>query len=406
MSHPAESISPERMRRPDARRFAILAAVCCLCGFAGWTFWVFLLGHELGQDFMVFHTAARAYFTGNLSLVYDGQRMTDDINAHFTAWLPRPLLFHPYLYPPHFLLLLLPFGVLPFGPSYLLFLLLTFAALVAATRCFVNRTDQRRLVVMSLLIFPQLPFALVTGQNSFLTASLLIGGFGLLDRNALVAGALLGLASYKPQFWLMVPFALIAARQWQAFISAAVTSALLVLTSVAVFGWDLWREWIVLMIAPSDAYQTWLVAGRLNGQSVYACAAWFGASPLVANIAQAVAALAGAACVYWSFRRCLPKDLNVAILLAATLLAAPHVSSQDGIMLAVAAIFLLCRALDDGFRASDVLLLASVWIAELCDPPIIFKLGAATPVVIGLFIAAVMTRARAMTGPLPAGQPH
>jgi hypothetical protein len=377
-----------------AKPLALLVILCCLLGIAAWVFWLSILGHELGQDFMVFHTAARAYFVGDFSLIYDGQRMTDYINTNFPAWLTRPLPFHPYLYPPHFLLLLLPFGLLPFGLSYALFLLLTFAALVAATRSHIKRPDQQRLLLMALLIFPQMPFALLAGQNSFLTAALLIGGFGLLERNALLAGVLFGIASYKPQFWLMIPFALIAARQWQAMVSAAATAIVLALASLAVFGTGLWQEWIQLMIAPSAGYQEWLIAGRLNGQSVYACARWIGASMTVANTAQAIATTLGAACVYWSFRRPGAADLKTAVVLAATLLAAPHVSSQDGIMLAVASIFLLYRALDDGFRPGEIALIAFVWFIEACDPPIIFKIGVATPLVLGFFIAAVIARAK------------
>lgn len=384
-----------------AGRLALLVILCCLLGIAAWVFWLSILGRELGQDFMVFHTAARASLTGDLALVYDGQRMTDYINTNFPAWLTRPLPFHPYLYPPHFLLLLLPFGLVPFGLSYGAFLVLTFAALIAATRCYLRRADQQRLLLMALLIFPQMPFALLAGQNSFLTAALLIAGFGFLERNALLAGVLFGIVSYKPQYCLMLPFALVAARQWQAIASAAATAILLALASLAVFGTELWREWLQLMTAPSDAYQEWLVAGRLNGQSVYACAMWVGASMTIANIAQAIGTTIAAASVFWAFKQRYPSDLKAAVLLAATLLAAPHVSSQDGIMLAVASLFLLCRALDDGFRPGEMLLIACVWFVEACDPPIIFKIGVATPVVLVLFIVAVVARAEAMTRPAP-----
>lgn len=398
MAHPAETtVSSPHAQGRLPRHFPMLVFICGLLGVAAWIFWFEILGHMLGQDFMVFHTAARAYFSGDLSLIFDGQRMTDYLNTHFADWLARPLPFHPYLYPPHFLLLLLPFGLLPFGISYALFLLLTFALLVAAIGCFVRDVDHRRLVFIALLIFPQMPFAIFAGQNSFLTAALIIGGFGLLERHALLAGVLLGIVSYKPQFCLMIPFALIAARQWQTMASAAVTAILMTLASAAVFGWGLWREWFQLMIAPSDAYQTWLVAGRLNGQSVYACIAKLGASATVANAAQAVGAIIGAACVYWSFRHRGPSDLKLAVLLAATLLAAPHVSSQDGIMLAVAAMLLLCRALDDGFRPGDILLVTGVWFVEFCDPPIIFQIGVVTPLLLGVFMAAIIARANAMT---------
>src|SRR5438874_1214094 len=79
-------------------------------------------------------------------------------------------------------------------------------------------------------------FTIGSGQNGFLTAALLVGGFGLLRRQPGFAGALLGVLTYKPQFWLLVPIALTAARQWRAFASAVIAAAVMALLSLAVLG--------------------------------------------------------------------------------------------------------------------------------------------------------------------------
>jgi hypothetical protein len=247
------------------------------------------------------------------------------------------------------------------------------------------------------LLFPQTPFAFFTGQNCFLTSSLLVGGFSFVETRPLLGGALLGLATYKPQLFLMVPIALIASRQWKALASGAATAAILIIASVAVFGVDIWKDWAQVMVAPSVTYQKWLIAGRLNGQSVYSCAVLAGASPGVANFAQAVAAMFGGACVWWSFSREIPTDLRIAVLLAASLLASPHVSSQDGILLGVGAVILFSRVIEDGGRFGEITIIILSWVIELFDPPIIFKLGIVTPLVIALFLAALIMRARATT---------
>src|SRR5437763_1652895 len=85
-----------------------------------------------GQDWMVYYTAARAYLDGNLPLTYDGMRFTAQMNAYFADRLAHPLSFHPWIYPPTFLLLLIPFGLLSWAASYLLFQAVTFAGLLAA----------------------------------------------------------------------------------------------------------------------------------------------------------------------------------------------------------------------------------------------------------------------------------
>jgi hypothetical protein len=49
------------------------------------------------------------------------------------------------------------------------------------------------------------------GQNGFLTAALLIGGWRALRWSPLLGGALLGLVTLKPQFYVLAPVALVAA---------------------------------------------------------------------------------------------------------------------------------------------------------------------------------------------------
>ena len=60
----------------------------------------------------------------------DGDRFTAYLNEAFASRLPQTLSFHPWLYPPPFLLLLVPFGFLSFEAACALFLLTTFLLLV------------------------------------------------------------------------------------------------------------------------------------------------------------------------------------------------------------------------------------------------------------------------------------
>jgi hypothetical protein len=382
------------MERAARLNLRVVGLVCGLSGLLGWAFYVATFSREPSQDWMVYYTAARAYFDGNLPLIFDGNRFTAALNERFADWLSWPLPLHPWLYPPHFLLLLLPFGMLPFAAAEAVFLLVTFACLIAASWCFANSAERRWLHGLSLLLCPATAITVCLGQNAFLTSALLLGGLGLLPRRPLLAGALFGMLTYKPQLWLMVPIVLIAARQWRALAAAAATALLLTLASLALFGAEAWRAWLALMLGPSELYQDWLVQGRLNGQSVYACAALLGASPALANAIQAAAAIFAGLAVYWSYRRAMPEELRVAIVLAATVLAAPHVIGYDAIMLASAATLLLSRAIDSGFRFGDSILIILVWLSPLANPPSVFRLGLMTPLVIALFIASVIARAR------------
>jgi alpha-1,2-mannosyltransferase len=375
------------------RALPIIVAICGTLGLLGWAFYGLALSHEPFQDWMVFHTTARAYYEGHLASIYDGTWLTAQLNERFADWLSWPLPLHPWLYPPHFLLLLLPFGALPFGVGMASFLVLTFLGLVAATWCYADDRRGRVLLVTSLLLCPATAITVMLGQNAFLTSALLIGGFGLSRERPLTAGFLLGIVTYKPQLWLMVPVALIAARQWRVLAAAAASALGLAAASAGMFGIEAWRSWLDLMIVPNDLFQRWVVAGRLNGQSVYACAIWLGTSPAVANLAQVSAAILAIAAVYWSFRHRLAHDLQLAILLAATVLAAPHVIGYDAVMLAAAATFVLRRALQGSFGPGETLLAAAMWLSPLINPPSFILLGVITPLLITLFIAFIGARA-------------
>jgi len=73
-----------------------------------------------------------------------------------------------------------------------------------------------------------------------LTASLFGAALLFLERRPVLAGVFFGCVTYKPQFGILVPLALVAFRQWRALVSAGVTAAFLASASIAVFGTDVW----------------------------------------------------------------------------------------------------------------------------------------------------------------------
>src|SRR5713101_6513502 len=322
---------------PNRQQLALVTLVCAAAGLYGWAVFLSTFSHDgsigprynaPGTDWMVFYAAARAFFDGNLPLIFDGHRFTAHQNQMFAAWLSGQLPFHPWLYPPHFLLLALPFGLIPFSASYALFMCITGAVLVAT-------------------------------------------------------------------LWLMVPVALIAARQWRVLASAAAVASVLALASLAVFGVEMWRQWLEMALSPpADFYSNWLESGRSWGLSVYTCAWVLGASHGVATLVQAAATLGAAAGVYVAFRGALAPDRQLAVLLAAAILAGPHVSSYDTLLLAIAASLLFCRALEEGAPLYEITLMLSVWLLPLFNPPRATPLGLMTPLLVALFIAIAMAGAR------------
>jgi alpha-1,2-mannosyltransferase len=396
--------------RLTRQHLILVAIVCSGVGLYGWGIFVATFSHDgalgphynaPGTDWMVFYAAVRTYFDGNLPLIFDGNAFTAHLNARFADWLTGPLPYHPWLYPPHFLLLLLPLGLLSFGVSYFTFIAITLAALCIVIWAFAGSGNAARLQLGSLLLCPAAAITATVGQNAFLTAALLLAGFRVLERSRVLGGSLLGVLTIKPQFWLMTPVALIAGGEWRALLSAGITALALLVATAAVFGLDTWQKWfLTAVIPPRDVYQSWLEWGRMAGQSVYTCARVLGASDGLANAAQAIAALLAGSCVFWVFRCPFPSDVRLIVLLSATLVAAPHVSPYDTVLVAIAATLLFCRAIEHALPFPYVILALAMWVLPPFSEPRSSRVMLLTPILIGVFAVVVIVGARMAARPV------
>ncbi|MGI4800823.1 MAG: glycosyltransferase family 87 protein [Janthinobacterium lividum] len=356
--------------------------------------YAFALRGQIGEDSMVFYTAARAWITGDGPQIYNGYWLTDQINARFVGWLATPIKLHPWIYPPSFLLIVLPLAVLPFAAALLLAQGVGLA-LIAVASC--AQVAARRWMLASLLLSPATAVNVLLGQNAFLTGALLIGGAGSLRRFPVVSGVLLGLLTYKPQFCLMVPVVLLAGQHWATAITALLTAVALVLTSAALFGLKLWATWIDLVTGQGSLSYDWSHEARLNGMSVYACASWLGIPPDAVSLMQLLAVLIAATAVYAAYRRVIPDELRLAVLLAATFVAAPHSANYDAVLLLVAATLLIGkRSSDSSQNRTELVLACALWLCPLFNPPSVFTVGAFTPLLVFGFIATLLRRSRSI----------
>lgn len=343
--------------------------------------------NALGTDWMVFYSGARHFFDGTLDQLFDGERFTAGFNAAFSGWLSAPTPFRPWVYPPTYLLAMLPFGALSFVASYIVFQALTAALLAMALWCGADRPKARGLVVAAALLGPAAAINAGMGQNAFLISALLVGGFRLLPTNPRLAGVILGLVTIKPQFCLLVPVALAAGREWKALLWSLVAAIVLALLSLAVFGIDCWRDWLALARGSyDDPRGHWVEFGRMWGDSIYACVAAAGWPAAVANAAQAFGILIALGLVWAAFRLRLPVDRRIAALLAATILAAPHSSLADTVLLGTAAALWSGEAASRGETLAKWTLALAMWLAPLFNPPLVSAVGRLTPIVILGFV--------------------
>lgn len=382
---------------PALKRHWPLAAIALLLGLYGWALVLATgSGHDgligprynaLGADWVIFQAAARAFFTGDLGHIYNQAWITTATNSQFSYWLSEPLPFPLFPYPPVYLLLVLPFAKLPAGASLLLSQLAQFAALAWAVRKWAP--DKSYLfLLLGVVLAPAAANNVLAGSNAVLVAALIVGGMALLQARPLLAGALLGVVAFKPQFFVLLPLALLAARQGRALIGMTASAIGLTLLSAALFGPSLWLDWFNVYLHPQT------VAG-VNGtdwghawdESVSTCLMLLGLPRALATVAQAVAGLIAAAAVWRAFAVAHPARL--AVLLCAALLASPHVSNYDLILAGLAAL-LAVQALPEGSRPLALILPLAAWLAPLYNPPRAMPLGLVTPLVILALLAGFL----------------
>jgi alpha-1,2-mannosyltransferase len=345
----------------------------------------------LFPDFLVFHAAVRAFLEGKLALVYDIDAFTQFQNVIYADRFRGPVLFRPFLYPPIWLLMLLPFGLLAVATSYGVFMVLTAAAATA----FEGRRDGWGW--LAVITSPAAVWVVLAGQNTFLSVALFYGGLRLLDRSPAAAGILLGLLAYKPQIWVLVPLALLAARQWRALAWTAATVAVLSLASLGVFGLDFWLAFLDAAREAGSARVANIMFERIYMHMVtlVAAARIVGLSPGVAGAIQLAGAVVAVAAVWFAFRRHRSGEARTAVLMTATFLVSPYTLNYDLLLLMPAAVALFRRGIALGFYPLERLLYFVLWlmptvgmILNRLDLPIM-------PLVILLFGAVAWARLQA-----------
>lgn len=304
--------------------------------------------------------------------------------------------YEPFAYPPHFLLVAIPLGTLPYVPAFLIWQALTLTLFAGAIWLIVPRWEAALLAVA----FPAVFWNVIDGQNALLFSALLGGALALLDRRPVIAGILFGLLTFRPQLGLLVPLVLMATGRWRVFASASATTLGLVAVSLLLFGYQAWAAFIAflpeqfsLVLLDSGASDNWTKL-----QSVYCLVRRLGGDQALAwNVHYAVSVLA-ASIVVWVWTRQFRFELKAAALLVGAAVVNPYFFFYDLTVLAVAAAFLMSDALKHGFIRLERPAIALVAVGSF-----VFTWHAqpAGPVMYLLFAAIIAARIR-LRGPVGA----
>jgi alpha-1,2-mannosyltransferase len=342
------------------------------------------------SDFLVFHAAARAFLEGNLSAIYDTAAFTHLQNVYYGARLPYELGFRPFLYPPLWLLDLLPFGPLPFTLALVAFLGLTATACAVVLRAI----GLGWRAMLAIFVAPAASWVVLVGQNTFLSVALLYGGLALLERRPLLAGVLLGLLAYKPQVWLLVPLALLAARAWRPVIAMGATVLLLALITLLLFGAGFWRDFLAAAAHASTGTAAMEMYQRVHTHmtTLLAAAKIVGFSDSSAMALQLAGAVLAVGAVIWVFARHRAGPERTAILVTGTFLVSPYTLNYDLLLLMPAAALLFLNPAAKGHLPGERAIYLLLWLI----PGFCMGLNAAsvpvTPLIVLAFAAVAWAR--------------
>jgi hypothetical protein len=337
-------------------------------------------GQPIANDFVNVWAAGRLTLDGDPAAAYDWPlhkaaevRAVGHDFANYYGW-------H---YPPTFLFVAGALAMLPYLAAAIVWLAATLAAYAATLGGILGG----RAGVFLALGFPAALWNVTAGQNGFLTAALIGGTLGLLERRPALAGICLGLLSYKPQFGLLFPIVLVADRRWLTIAVAALVAIILAALSWLAFGSASWLAFVHGLPVTGSAVLGEGAADWNRLQSLFASVRSYGGSESLAWTVQGAATLALAVALVLLWRSRAAYELKAAALAAGALIATPYLYMYDLVVLAVAVAFLLRLALKRRFAMSEIVGLPCAGALMLIYPYVKTQVGLAAALIVLALVA-------------------
>jgi hypothetical protein len=323
------------LRLLDASRVRRLTAVLALaCAIA----YVAILAGSKGLrlpsgdfafgDLRCLLTSGKLALGGDLTHLYEPRTQ-----AHVQSAMVSPeATLDLYLSPPFMAWVWAPLAALPFFTAGVVWNTITAALGVVSARLVAMALDRSALAI-ALVLFAAEPLwqTLVMGQDSAI-ALVLYGGALLAWRRKreLLAGVLIGVGSFKPQLFWLVPVALLAARRWRALGGFVVTAAALASLSLMLVGWAGAKQYVWLLQSPLYHVQIDVHLAMTMGLPTFV--KMFLGAPWAAILS--VIAAAWVTAIVWRGARENPSRL-IGLAALGSMLAAPHGFVYDAIVLLV-----------------------------------------------------------------------
>ena len=295
-----------------------------------------------------------------------------------------------WLYPPTYLLLIAPLGLLPLVPACILYLISSFAAYVAVLRKFVPSNA----VLLALIAFPAVWSNFRLGQNGYLITALFGFALFLLPRRPRIAGIFIGALCIKPHLALMFPVALMAIGAWSTLLIAIATGLIFVTATFYFWGFGVWQDWFISLKMARLILETYPFHWNFS-PSVFAFMRLLGAPLSLAYSSHFIVAALVALAVWKIWRTCSLWPICQSILVLASVLASPYIMDYDLTLLALPIALIAKEGVKYDWMPAERQMLTILWALPVLMVLVSFytsiQIG---PIVLLLAIIFVMRRAR------------
>jgi len=377
---------PDRGIVPD--RFSTIAEYGLTCGF------IFAVGLFLvsvtpastirASDFSYFYIVSKMVLAGHGGDIYNLAVLGHVERAWvYPQQIPDGVL--PNNYSPFFAVAFVPFAALPYSLAYAIWLALNSvflgSCLVALGRLAgLGIRGKAVLAVAAALSVPAI-VAMVLGQVSFFLLLLLIGCLlALRGRRDILAGSLLALTLFKPQY--VVPFLLLLVmlRRRRALAGFITTTACLTIAPLPILGLDADLRYVRALIAAVGYPPS--IGGfgpRLN--SSFAGFAQLLLDPSAARVVAIVLSLAALGVLVLTIRRGASLEVAFAQAMVVALLTSQHVLIHDlSLLLIPATVLIRLRS------AGSIVLLGLTYVVV----PIGYRLAIMVPLQLTTLLLCVL----------------
>lgn len=299
--------------------FAIALRLPQLFGIAGITY---PDGRVFGGDFINLWSAGRLVLEHRVEEIYQPAAF----QAFEEALAGTGIGLRLWVYAPYSLFLAVPFALLDFYPSLIIWTALGLAVLWHGAR----RFGFGRLEAFVILASPATQLCIDNGQTGNLAAGLLLLALAPKSRNVWAVPLAAAILTLKPQLGLLLPLFWALERRWR---DIAITSALVVtLASVAllVFGPSVWQAYLgetLTLLSRLERHGTGPFTAMIP--SVFMSVRLVTGNPDLAIAIHAVCAVLVGIVVIWRMVKASDPMVRAGLAMIGTVLVTPYIHNYD-----------------------------------------------------------------------------